>query len=149
MTNLLGVINHLFLTLRGFQLMFFAEIYPCVLPGLVEKESIMDKRELCRHSLCNIQSILDETHTKTLRFEKHETIKDSLCKLTAIYNPLSIFLGNTCQVIKFQIHMKLHLWAWIAGNIGNGSFIFWVMTFIGCHKITNWNLYFILLSTRN
>ena len=51
----------------------------------------MDKRELCRYALCNIQSILDEICTKMLRFEKHETIEDSLHKLIAIYNPLKHF----------------------------------------------------------
>ena len=31
------------------------------------------------------------THTKTLRFENHETIEDSRHRLIAIYNPLKHF----------------------------------------------------------
>ena len=65
-----------------------AEIYPRVLPGLADKESIMDKHGLCRRALCAVESIIDTTCTKTLWFENHSTIEDSCHKLIAIYKPI-------------------------------------------------------------
>ena len=41
----------------------------------------MEKRELSVRALSSIQSITDATRTKTLRFEKHEVIENSSCKL--------------------------------------------------------------------
>ena len=79
--------------LKGVSVDIFAEIYPCILPGLAE-ESIMDKRELCRKALCAIQSIVDAMHTETLKFESHDMIEDSRCKLMAIYNPLKHFASG-------------------------------------------------------
>ena len=80
-----------FVSLKGFLVNVFAEIYPCVLPGMAEKESIMDKCDLCRRVLFAIESIVDATRMKTLQFENHSTIEDSRCKLIAIYNPLKHF----------------------------------------------------------
>ena len=54
-------------------------------------ESIMDKRQLCIRAINAINSIVDATHTKTLRFENHNTIEDTRHKLIAIYNPLRCF----------------------------------------------------------
>ena len=51
---------------KGFPVDVLAEIYLCVLPDLVDKESIMDKCGLCRRALCAVESIVDATHTKTL-----------------------------------------------------------------------------------
>ena len=76
---------------RGFQVDVFAEIYPCVLPGLAEKESIMDKCGLCRRALCAVESIVDATCTKTLKFKNHAPIADSCHKLIAIYSPMKHF----------------------------------------------------------
>ena len=80
-----------FMSHKGFPVDGFAEIYPCVLPGLVDKESIMDKCGLCRRVLCAVESIVDATHTKTLQFKNHSTIEDSCCKLIAIYKPIKHF----------------------------------------------------------
>ena len=77
--------------LKGFPVDVFVPIYPAVLPGLDETESIMDKRQLCVHALHAIASITDATRTKTLRFENHDTIEDSRHKLVAIYQPLKHF----------------------------------------------------------
>ena len=77
--------------LKGFPVDVFAEIYPSVLPGLNETESIMDKRQLCIRAINAIYSIVDTIHTKTLRFKNHDTIEDTRCKLIAIYNPLRCF----------------------------------------------------------
>ena len=41
--------------------------------------------------LCAVESIVDATCTKTLRFENHATIKDSHHKLITIYNPMKHF----------------------------------------------------------
>ena len=71
----------------------FAQIYPVVLPGIQDKESIIEKRELCVMALNGIQSITDATRTKTLWFEKHGMIKDSRHKLVAIYQPLKHYCG--------------------------------------------------------
>ena len=54
----------------------------------LDKESIMEKRDLCVRALNAIQSITDDTRTKTLWFEKHQMIEDSRHKLVAIYQPL-------------------------------------------------------------
>ena len=80
-----------FMSHRGFPVDVFAQIYPCVLPGLVDKESIMDKHGLCGRALCAVESIVDATCTKTLQFENHSTIEDSHCKLIAIYKPIKHF----------------------------------------------------------
>ena len=88
-------------------------IYPAVLPGLDETESIMDKKQLCVHALHAIQSITDATRTKTLRFKIHDTIEDSRGK--AIYQPLKHFcehflLGyppfNTLVMTKFSMYYR-------------------------------------------
>ena len=84
--------NHIhFTSHKGFPVDVFAEIYLCVLPGLVDKELIMDKCGLCRRALCAVESIVDATHTKTLQFENHSTIEDSHHKLIAIYKPIKHF----------------------------------------------------------
>ena len=80
--------------LKGFPVDVFADIYPSVLPGLNENESIMDKRQLCIRAISAIESMVDATHTKTLRFEKHITIEDMRCKLMVIYNPLRHFSSS-------------------------------------------------------
>ena len=51
----------------------------------------MDKRQLCIRAINAIHSIVDATHTKTLRFKNHNMIEDTRCKLIAIYNPLRHF----------------------------------------------------------
>ena len=61
------------------------------MPGLAEKESIMDKHGLCQRALCAVKSIVDATHTKTLKFKNHAMIEDSHHKLIAIYNPMKHF----------------------------------------------------------
>ena len=61
------------------------------MPGLTEKESIMDKHGLCRRALCAVKSIVDVTRTKTLKFKNHAMIEDSHHKLIAIYNPMKHF----------------------------------------------------------
>ena len=76
---------------KGFPVDVFAEIYPCVLPGLADKELIMDKCGLCRRVLCAVESIVDATCTKTLCFENHSMMEDSHCKLIAIYKPRKHF----------------------------------------------------------
>ena len=84
--------NHIhFTSHKGFPVDVFAEIYPCVLPGLVDKELIMDKCGLCRRVLCAVESIVDATCTKTLCFENHSMMEDSHCKLIAIYKPRKHF----------------------------------------------------------
>ena len=77
--------------LKGFPVDVLTEIYPSVLPGLNKNESIMDKRQLCIRAINAIESMVDATCTKTLRFEKHTTIEDMRCKLMVIYNPLRHF----------------------------------------------------------
>ena len=59
----------------------YVEIYPVVIPGLSDKESIQDKRELAIQCINRMQSVIDGTQTKTLCFENHETIEDTLVKL--------------------------------------------------------------------
>ena len=59
----------------------YVEIYPVVIPGLSDKESIQGKRELAIQCINGMQSVIDGTRTKTLRFENHETIEDTLVKL--------------------------------------------------------------------
>ena len=51
----------------------------------------MDKRQLCIRAINAINSIVNATHMKTLRFKNHNTIEDTRCKLIAIYNPLRHF----------------------------------------------------------
>ena len=84
--------NHIhFTSHKGFPVDVFAEIYPCVLPGLADKELIMDKCGLCRRALCAVESIVDATCTKTLCFGNHSTIEDPCHKLIAIYKPIKHF----------------------------------------------------------
>ena len=67
------------------------EIYPVAIPGLSDKESIQDKRELAIQCINGMQSVIDGTRTKTLCFKNHETIEDTLVKLKVIYNPVKRF----------------------------------------------------------
>ena len=41
-----------------------------------------------------MQSVIDGTQTKTLHFENHTMIEDSLVKLKVIYNPVNRFAGQ-------------------------------------------------------
>ena len=72
----------------------FAQIYPVVLPGIQDKESNVDKRELCIQGLNAIQSITNATRSKTLRFKNHSTIEDSRQKFMAIYQPLKNYYDH-------------------------------------------------------
>ena len=83
----------------------YAEIYPVVIPGLSNKESIQDKRELAIQCINGMQSVIDCTRTKTLCFENPETIEDTLVKLKAIYNPVKCF---TCKFIPEYDLMREH-----------------------------------------
>ena len=66
----------------------YAEIYPPAIQGLADKESIQDKWELAIRCINGMQSVIDGTRSKTLWFEHHSMIENTLVKLKAIYNPL-------------------------------------------------------------
>ena len=83
----------------------YVEIYPVAIPGLSDKESIQDKRELAIRCINRMQSVIDGTQTKTLHFKNHETIEDTLVKLKVIYNPVKHF---TCQFIPGYDPMREH-----------------------------------------
>ena len=52
-----------------------------------------------------MQSVIDGTQTKTLHFENHKTIEDTLVKLKVIYNPVKHF---ACQFIPGYDPMREH-----------------------------------------
>ena len=69
----------------------YAKIYPPAIQGLADKESIQDKWELTIRCINGMQSAIDGMRSKTLWFEHHSTIENTLVKLKAIYNPLKKF----------------------------------------------------------
>ena len=110
-----STITSTFILCIGFPVDIFAEIYLSVLPGLNETESIMDKRQLCIRAINAIHSIVNATHTKTLRFKNHNTIEDTRCKLIAIYNPLRHFshlylpgyeISNSHETTSFSMNYR-------------------------------------------
>ena len=64
-----------------------AEIYPVVIPGMSQKESIKDKQELTIQCIDIMQYVIDATRTKTLHFKRHEIIDDTLQKMKGNLQP--------------------------------------------------------------
>ena len=119
------------------------------MPGLNETESITDKRQLCIRAINAIHSIVDATHTKTLRLKNHDTIEDTRCKLIAIYNPLRHFshlylpgyeISNSHKTSSFSMNYREYHQRELYLLLND---IYWVF------RTLNLNTYSIVLSTRN